>query len=78
MLNEKFDEKLPLAKKSLKLPLVLSREEICRMIKVTTNIKHKPVLMFLYYAGLRLDEVRNLKWQDRGIIHIKTARGKDF
>ncbi len=28
MLNEKFDKKLPLAKKNLKLPLVLSREEI--------------------------------------------------
>ena len=38
VLNEKFDEKLPLAKKSLKLTLVLSREEIGRMIKVTTNI----------------------------------------
>jgi len=79
VLNEKFDEKLPLAKKSLKLPLVLSREEINKMVEVTTNIKHKLVLMFLYYAGLRLDEVRNLKWQDidfnRGIIHIKTAKG---
>ena len=36
--------------------------------------------MFLYYAGLRLDEVRNLKWEDidsnRGIIHIKTAKGE--
>jgi len=36
--------------------------------------------MFLYYAGLRLDEVRNLKWQDidfdRGIIHVKTAKGE--
>ncbi len=36
--------------------------------------------MFLYYAGLRLDEVRNLKWQDidfdRGIIHAKTAKGE--
>ena len=40
VLNEKFDEKLPLAKKSLKLPLVLSREEIGRMMEVTTNIKH--------------------------------------
>ena len=49
--NEKFDEKLPLAKKSLKLPSVLSREEICRMMEVTTNIKHKLVLMCLYYAG---------------------------
>ena len=80
VLNERFDEKLPLAKKDLKLPVVLSREEIKRMIEVTTNIKHKLVLMFLYYAGLRLDEVRNLKWQDidfeRDIIHIKTAKGE--
>jgi len=35
VLNEKFDEKLPLAKKSLKLPLVLSRGEINKMIEVT-------------------------------------------
>ena len=64
----------------MKLPIVLSREEINKMIEVTTNIKHKLVLMFLYYAGLRLDEVRNLKWQDidfdRGIIHVKTAKGE--
>jgi len=36
--------------------------------------------MFLYYGGLRLDEVRNLKWQDidfdRDVIHIKTAKGE--
>lgn len=55
-----------MAKKGLKLPLVLSREEISnkQMMEVTTNIRHKLVLMFPYYAGLRLDEVRNLKWQD--------------
>ena len=80
VLNEKFDENLPLAKKSLKLPLVLSREEINKVIEATTNIKHKLVLMFLYYAGLRLSEVRNLRWQDidfdRGIIHVKTAKGE--
>ena len=80
VLNERFDEKLPLAKKDLKLPVVLNREEVNKMIEVTTNIKHKLILMFLYYAGLRLDEVRNLKWQDidfeRDIIHIKTAKGE--
>ena len=62
VLNEKFDEEPPLAKKSLKLPLVLSREKISKMIEATTNIKHKLVLMLIYYAGLRLDEFRNLKW----------------
>jgi len=80
VLNERFDEKLPLAKRDLKLPVVLSREEANKMIEVTTNIKTSLCLMFLYYAGLRLDEIRNLKWQDidfdREIIHVKTAKGE--
>src|SRR3989338_1439731 len=79
VLNIKFEEKLPLARKSLKLPLVLSKEEIIKMIDSTNNLKHKLVIMFLYYAGLRLDEARNLKWQDldfdREVIHLKTAKG---
>ena len=40
VVSEKFDEKLPLAKRSLKLPLVL-REGMSRMIGMTANIKHK-------------------------------------
>ena len=47
VLNVKFDEKLPLARKSLKLPLVLSREEINKMIDSTNNLKHRLVIMFL-------------------------------
>lgn len=61
VLNTKFEERLPLARKSLKLPSVLSKEEINKMIESTNNMKHKLVIMFLYYAGLRLDEARNIK-----------------
>ena len=79
VLNTKFEEKLPLARKSLKLPIVLSKEEVNKMIDSTNNLKHKLVIMFLYYAGLRLDEARNLSWQDidfdREIIHLKIAKG---
>lgn len=79
VLNAGFEEKLPLAKKPLKLPLVLGKEEVARMIVSTGNLKHKLVIMFLYYAGLRLDEARNIRWQDidfgREIIHLKTAKG---
>ena len=79
ILDKNFEEKLPLARKSLKLPIVLNKEEITEIIKSVNNIKHKLIIMFLYYAGLRLDEVRNLKWQDidfnREIIHIKVAKG---
>ncbi len=79
VLNKDFRENLPLAKKSLKLPLVISKEEINKMINYTDNLKHKLVIMFLYYAGLRLDEARNINWQDidfnREVIHLKTAKG---
>lgn len=79
VLDEHFEEKIPLARKSLKLPLVLSKEETNKMIGSINNLKHKIVVMFLYYAGLRLDEARNIRWGDidfdREIIHLKTAKG---
>ena len=79
VLNITFEEKLPLARKSLKLPIVLGKEEVNKMIDFTNNLKHKLLIMFLYYAGLRLDEARNLKWQDidfdRETIHLKNAKG---
>lgn len=79
VLHKSFKEDIPLTKNSLKLPVVLSKQEIQNMIEQENNLKHKLVLMFLYYAGLRLDEVRNLRWNDldfeRGTIHLKTAKG---
>ena len=55
VLNQNFKENIPLARKSLKLPLVLSRKEVQKMLNVTSNLKHKLVIMFLYYAGIRLE-----------------------
>jgi len=79
VLNENFDERIPLTKNSLKLPIVLNRKEVDTMFEVTKNQKHRLVLALLYYAGLRLNEVRNLKWEDldfdRDLIHIKKAKG---
>ena len=78
-LNQKFDERLPLAKKGAMLPSVLSKEEVNGMLNSLSNLKHKLVLGLLYYAGLRLSEVRRLKWQDidfsRKVIHVKKAKG---
>jgi len=81
ILNKNFSEEIPLVKKKLKLPVVLSKTEVEEMINKTGNLQHKLILMFLYYAGLRLSEVRNLKWQDidfdREIIHLKTTKGEN-
>lgn len=80
VLNKRFDdEKIPLAKNALKLPVVLNKDEVMRMIKSLDNLKHKMMIMFLYYAGLRLDELRNLSFSDidfeRELIHIKHSKG---
>ncbi|HLC60891.1 MAG TPA: tyrosine-type recombinase/integrase [Candidatus Nanoarchaeia archaeon] len=79
VLHEHFDEQLPLAKKSLKLPIVLSKEEVHSMIDGMNNLKHRLVLSFLYYAGMRLNEVRNIRWEDldfdRSLIHLKITKG---
>ena len=79
VLDCRFDDRIPLAKRSFKIPVVLSREEVRRMIDSTSNVKHRLVLMFLYYAGLRLHEARSLRWNDidfeRKIIHVKVAKG---
>lgn len=80
VLRQKFDENIPLAKSKGKLPVVLNKEEISNMLEATLNLKHRLVLMFLYYTGIRLNEIVNLKWEDmdfqRGTIHLKTAKGE--
>ncbi len=80
VLKQKFDEKIPLAKNKGKLPVVLNKDEVIKMFESTMNLKHKLVLMFLYYTGIRLSEIVNLRWDDidfeRGTIHLKTAKGE--
>lgn len=77
-----FDSALnvPNFKRDKKLPIILSKVEIEKMIKSTFNLKHRLVIMLLYSAGLRLSELLSLKWSDidfsRNIIHIKSAKGR--
>jgi site-specific recombinase XerD len=62
----KITEKISLkfAKRSLKLPVVLRKEEIERIINATKNFKHKLLLSLSYGAGLRVSEIINLKVKD--------------
>jgi site-specific recombinase XerD len=52
---------LPWMKRPEQLPRILSREEIVKIFKVTTFIKHKALLVTAYSAGLRVGEVVRLK-----------------
>lgn len=42
-------------------PICLNRAEVENMVIVTENIKHKCMIGLLYFAGLRLEELLNLK-----------------
>jgi len=47
-----------------KLPTVLTKEEVKKMIYATKNRTHKLIIMMLYSSGLRLSELVNLKVED--------------
>ena len=48
-------------KKLHTLPAVLSRDEVSRLIKVTTTLIHKAILLVIYSADLRFGELPQLK-----------------
>lgn len=63
-----------------RLPEVLSKEEVQKIISATNNIKHKALLSLTYACGMRRGEVLNLKITDldsqRKLIRIAQAKGK--
>lgn len=79
-LNQKNKFKyIPYASKNNKLPIVLSVDEISRIIYCASNVKHKAILCLMYSTGMRVGEVINLKISDidssRMIINIRDAKG---
>ncbi len=79
VLKREFEEDLPLVKRKRKLPVVLNRDEVRKMIDGTMNLKHRTLIMAMYYGGLRLNKARTLKWGDidfeRKLIHLKVTKG---
>ena len=55
---------IPRLKRTLKLPVVLSRNEIKQLLAVTSNLKFKAMFMSAYAAGLRVSEIAHLKISD--------------
>ncbi len=66
------------SRKEQKLPSILAKVDILRMIDLTKNLKHKCLISLLYSSGLRRSEVLNLKLTDidskRMLIHMKNAK----
>jgi site-specific recombinase XerD len=71
---------LPSLKKDTRLPTILNQAELRQLFKAPTLLKHRIVLSLIYSAGLRSQEVINLKISDidfeRKTIHIRQSKYK--
>ena len=71
---------LPSLKQDARLPTILNRAELKELFKAPTLLKHRIVLTLIYSAGLRGQEVINLKISDvdfeRMTIHIRQSKFK--
>lgn len=71
---------LKLPKKEQKLPEVLTKEEIKKLIDSTTNSKSKLLIKLLYSTGIRVSELVNLKAADLNldekICWVRGGKGK--
>lgn len=67
-------------RKSHKLPIVLSEEEVKELFSKAENLKHKCLLYLIYSGGLRISEAINLKKSDidasRMLVTIRGGKGK--
>lgn len=64
ILKKHWNQPFPYAKRHKKLPVVLSRQEIQKIIETVKNSKHRLMIALSYGAGLRVSEVINLEKQD--------------
>jgi integrase/recombinase XerD len=63
-----------------KLPSVLSEQEVALILKQIRNLKHQCIIYLIYSAGMRLNEVVNLKVEDidsmRMVLYIRNGKGR--
>ena len=70
---------LPLLQTPQKLPVVLSPEEVTRLIEAAPNLLYRTLLLLLYATGLRRAEAAHLKVSDIDsslmLIHVHQGKG---
>jgi integrase/recombinase XerD len=71
---------IPMPKRAQKLPEILSREEVGRIIAAAPTLRARVLLMTAYSAGLRLGEILHLRVRDidaeRRLIRVEQGKGR--
>jgi integrase/recombinase XerD len=79
--KKKLDiEQIERPRREKKLPNVLSKQEVKRIIQAPVNLKHRLMLCLIYACGLRRSELLNLVpreiHSDRNLLIIRQSKGK--
>ena len=82
--NREVDDRfgLPPRPRGSKLPVVLSMEEVARLLSCVQNLKHRVLLKTMYSAGLRVGEATSLKPEhiesdpSRMVIRVDQGKGR--
>ncbi len=73
-------EKIPFPKPEQRLPEIVSRDDVRRLLDATQNLKHRAILATCYAGGLRVSEVANLRLTDidseRMTIRVDQGKGR--
>ena len=71
---------MPFPKRPVRLPDVLCREEVERLIGCAANLLHRIWMLILYATGMRRDELVHLQVSDidstHMLIHIRQGKGQ--
>ena len=69
---------IPYAKRPKKLPTILSRTELLRLLECLTQPRHRVLLLTIYATGLRIHEATHLQITDidsqRMLIHVHQGK----
>lgn len=72
-------ERIPRPKRSRRLPFVLSRPEISRLLKVGRSPQERALVMMLYSTGMRVSELVRMRRsdvdRDRRMVRVRQGKG---
>jgi integrase len=71
--------KIPLPKRKQRIPELLTRDEVARLLAAIDNTKHRVMLTTCYGCGLRLSELTALRVRDidgeRSLLRVEQGKG---
>jgi integrase/recombinase XerD len=73
-------DQIPYGRKPRKLPVVLSQDEVVRLIEAVGHTVYRMALLTAYAAGLRITETMTLKAEhidsERMLLHVELGKGQ--